>query len=232
MSCRTVMATLTPGVLEGMYNETINVNATGSVECEFKSVSFRASVETYAKNGPAAKEAAQKTIDAIRAAVLKHADKAKIDTDRLRTTFEVSTYNDRHSGDFKGYKAVYTIRFTGFNVTEAIGVHDALTSIPDVQSPTPVFNFDDSPEIQARAFEKAVQKAQAKFESQCKALNLKNEDFRLLGWSLRDEQSSGKFISFNASGGTGRASDIEPGKATFDVQVTLTYQRNNPAAKP
>lgn len=203
----------------------VAVNVKGSAETEFVSATFVAKVTTYGQTGPAAKDKALPTIDSIKKAVMQHAERAGIDTTRLKTSFSVDIHHDRHSGNFSGYKASYSITFTGRNVVESLALHDALTSIDGVESPTPVFNLNDSADVHSRAFNDAFQRAKVKFENQCRATGTDPKEFRLTSWSIQDEEPRGKMLSFREDGAGPKAVGLEPGKAVLDMRVTFCYSR-------
>jgi uncharacterized protein YggE len=209
---------------------TIEIKTKGSADAAFKSARFEAKITTIDKTGPAAKAKAKDRIAAIWHVIQSFAYKADIDTDRLRTTFAVDSHkeHDRTTGDMKfmGYRATYTISFTGRNVLEAIGVHDALTSIEGVESPSPIFEIDESPEVHARAFAAAFKAAGIKFGMQLDATGLgavKNE-FVLRTWGIDEEQSRGKMLSVG-NGPAAESVGIEPGKATLEMNVTFVFER-------
>jgi uncharacterized protein YggE len=203
--------------------DTISIHVKGSVETEFVSATFKAGVTTQGDTGPEAKEKAVPIREQILKVVQAHAEKARIDTTHLETTFGVDVDTHRTTGEFIGYKALYTITFTAKNVVEAPALHDALTSIAGVRSPTPVYNLNDAADVQARAFADAVAKGRVKFEAQCAALDLGPKNYRLASWTIREEEPRGKVLSFR-EGPTARAIGLEPGKATLDVHVTLHYE--------
>jgi uncharacterized protein YggE len=212
----------------GMYygNEVISVTAKGSAETEFVSATFKASITTHGKTGPKAKEQAVPIIEKLKEIILAHADKAGIDTTRLKTTFSVEIDTHRNSGEFVGYRAVYTINFTGTNVKAAPLVHDALTSIDSVQAPTPIYNLSEASSVHALAFANAVDRAGARFKDQCAALKLNDDDFKVASWSITDEEHRGKTLSFSEPESP-KAVGLEPGKASIDIKVTFAYVRKN-----
>lgn len=213
-------------------NQHISVNVAGSTETEFTHVTYKASVTTRDKTGPDAKNQALPTIEKIKRAILLHAERGGVDTKRLKTSFDVDLHTDRHSGEFAGYKARYTISFTGKNVAHATTVHDALTSISGVESPSPVFNIDDSSEVHARAFADAVKKADVKFTNQCKALGLEPRSFTLNSWSIQEEMPRGKMLSlYNGDDSDNLSPSIEPGKANYDLRVGFVYSANSLARR-
>ncbi len=204
-------------------NDVIAVSTKGAAETDFVSASFEARVVTEGTTGPDAKEKAISVIEKIKKAISMHADKGGIDTKRLKTTFAVDIRHDRITGGFAGYKATYTIKFTGKNVAAATDIHDALTSIESVQAPTPIFNIDDSSDIHARAFTDAVQKAKIKFKDQCVALALEYENFSIQSWTAGEEEHHGKTLGLTED--SGPKPGIEPGKASLDMRVTLVYRK-------
>jgi|SRR5271166_2239282 len=210
----------------------IHITCKGTTETTFTGASFRASVTTYGKTGPAAKEEANKTIANIRGVVFKHAKLADVDTERLRTSFGVDVHRPIHGAKPEGYKATYTIAFTARNVLKAIALHDDLTSIEGVEALTPIFRTDESPEVQARAFKDAVGKAEKKFFDQCVALKLGASNYHAQAWGTdedRDrERGGGKTLSI-ANSSDDKAISVEPGKATYEVTVTVAYVRKSEA---
>jgi uncharacterized protein YggE len=215
----------------GYYGDSdvIAVGAKGTCETEFTSATYRATVTTSAKTGPEAKEKARPIIEKIRQVVLAHADKAGIDTQRLKTQFSVDVEKNRNTGDFVGYQANYSASFTGKSVKAAPEVHDALTSIEGVQAPTPVYNVNEAQEVQAKAFADAVGKAQAKFAGQCVALGYSPDDYEVHSWSIQEEQPRGKTLSFSVNAADHvKPVGLEPGKASLDVTANLAYVRRKP----
>jgi uncharacterized protein YggE len=202
--------------------DTIQIHAKGITETEFSSASFFARIIAQGKTGPAAKEQIVPIIEKLKKTILGHAESASIDTSRLKTTFDVVVDQQRNTGEFIGYKAVYTIQFTGKNVIAAPAVHDALTSIESVQAETPIYNVDDSAEVHARAFDDAATKAQIKFEHQCKAVHLNPQYYVIKSWAITEEQPRGKTLSFR-EGATAKPVGMEPGKASLEMRVDFTY---------
>lgn len=200
----------------------ISVNVKGAAETEFISATFKASVTMQGRTGPAAKEKAIPIIENIKKTILSHADKAVIDTTRLKTTFAVDVARDRQTGQSIGYEAVYTITFTGKNVVAAPAVHDALTSIEGVQAPTPIYNVNDASAVHAVAFADAVAKAKVKFNDQCAALGLTASDFFVTSWNIQHEEPRGKTLGFTEGAGP-KPVGLEPGKASLDMQVSFAY---------
>lgn len=214
----------------GYYNTTegqIIVNTKGTAETRFTRASFSASITRTGKTGPEAKEAARPIIEALKEAIVASAEGAGIDLDRMSTTFAVAPHLEYDNGRqvFKGYQATYTIAFTCSNVVAALQVHDRLTSIEHVVSPTPVFQMDNQGEVAASAFKDAYEKALAKFEGQCAAVGERAKDWRLSSWSIEDEEPRGKVLSFKEGAGKASAVGGEPGKAQFDVNVRFLFTR-------
>lgn len=208
------------------YNNGDNVVLTlakGSTETEFTSATFKAMVTTYGTTGPMAKEKALPCIEAIKRAIVSYGETVGIDMDRLKTSFSVDIHHARNTGEFAGYKANYTITFTGRNVVEALKLHDALTSIEGVEAPTPIFNLNDSADVHARAFADAVAKARIKFQSQCAALDIDPNMYETTSWSIQEEEPRGKMLSFS-EGAQAKPVGLEPGKAVFDMKVTFVHR--------
>ncbi len=210
--------------------DTIQVHTRGSVETEFISATFTAAVITPGKSGPEAKEKARPIIDQILTSIRKNAVEGGIDLSRLQTTFRVSVHHNRNTGEFDGYEATYTIKFTGKNVAAAPAIHDALTSIVSVQADTPKYNLNDSADIHARAFQDASDKAKVKFNLQCKALGHNPADYGIRSWSIQDEEPRGKTLSINVDGSAPKPVGLEPGKAQLDIKVTFIYGLKPPTA--
>lgn len=219
------------------YNTIIRVHSKGSAETTFKRAVFEASVETRGKTGPQAKELAQPAIEQVKKVVKQYAERAQIDLERLKTTFSVDTERNYQTREFLGYKAAYSIKFESKNVSEATSVHDALTSIDGVVSPSPIFltnagddDSDDAVEADdayQRAFEEAVDRARHKFEHQCDALNLHHLDYAITSWEVREEQPHGKTMSLGtaANGAKPESVGVEPGKGRLDLTLTLSFAR-------
>jgi uncharacterized protein YggE len=211
-----------------MYdNATIAATAKGIAETTFESATFKATVVMEGKTGPAAKDKILPIIDKLKHTVMEHAEKAGIDTTRLKTTMAVDVNHNRNTGEFQNYKATYTIAFTGKNVVAAPAVHDSLTSIEGVQSPTPIYNLNESSDVHTRAFSDAAGKARVKFENQCKALGLEPSDYEIHSWTIRDEEHRGKMLSFT-EGAVAKPIGLEPGKASLEVHVNLNFARKKP----
>ena len=208
----------------GQNPEVIDITVKGIAETEFTSASFRAQVFAQAKTGPEAKDKAYPIIEKLKQTIVDHAKTADIDLDRLITAFEVSVDTHRQTGEFVGYRATYTINFVGKNVREAPAVHDALTSIEYVQSPTPVYNLDDSSVVHSKAFSDAVTKAGVMMFNQCKALGLPYDKFYVSTWAIHEEQPSGKSLSF-CEGAKAKPIGLEPGKGSLNMRVTFSYAR-------
>lgn len=205
-------------------NDAIRVTARGTAEAEFASVTYRAKASKSAKTGAEAKALVQPMIEQIKSVVHEHAERGKIDTGRLKTTFAVDVDTNRHTGEFCGYKATYSIEFTGRQVSAATGIHDVLTSLGEVQAPTPVFNLDTTAEVQSMAFHDAVARARELFAGQCAALDLNPSDFYVLTWAVETDRPSGKTLSV-ASSSTGSVVEVSPGRAVLEVTVTLLWTR-------
>ena len=209
-----------------VYDNIVSIAARGTAETSFTSVAFKATVTKVADTGPKAKAAAAEPIEKILNVVREHAEKGGIDTNKLNTWFDVNTNHDRNTGSFRGYKAVYTIKFKAKNVAHATTIHDALTSIDGVEASSPQFKIDDSADVYARAFKDAVEKARVKFADQCNALDLAQANFRLTNWHISEEEPSGKFLSLRSGDDTAHVKPgIEPGKANYELRVTFAYVR-------
>lgn len=205
------------------------VRVVGSAAAEFSHVAFKVSVTTTGKTGPMAKNEAAPRINAILSCIQQHAESAKIETDRLKTSFAVDVNRRFFGGEhvMEGYKAVYSCSFFARNVAEATKVHDALTSIEGIESPTPVFHIAESREVHARAYLDGSNKARERFEDQCKANGLNPSDFRLDSWRVDEERPMGKGVSLFNSAEADAGIEVEPGRAVLDLFVTLTFVRKN-----
>jgi uncharacterized protein YggE len=205
------------------YGQNIGISARGTTDTEFVSATFKATVITEGKTGPDAKEQALPVIEKIKKAIASHATSAGIDMTKLKTTFDVDIRHNRNSGEFNGYKATYTVNFQAKKVGAATAVHDSLTSIDSVQSPTPIFNLDDSPEVRDRAFTHAANQAIRTFTDQCRALKLDPNEFFIRSWSIQEERPHGKVLSLQVA--EDAKPTIEPGKASFDVNVIFIWAK-------
>lgn len=203
----------------------VSVHTKGSAEAVFSSVAYKADVVMDGNTGPEAKAKARPVIDRIRALLVERGPEAGIDLSRLKTSFEVSLITT-HGNDgvrrFGGYRASYSISFTGTDVVKSIEFHDALTSIEHVQASSPDFRMDDLEAVSEKAFANAVSKAQRKFIAQCKALSLDPNKYIVHSWDIRDEEPRGKFLSVQEDM-KAQAVGIEPGKAVLDVRVTVNF---------
>lgn len=210
-------------------NDIISITSKGSTETEFTSATFKATIITQGKTGPEAKKKALPLIETLKKTILDNAEHGGIPTDRMKTTFGIDIETQRQTGEFVGYRATYTISFTGTNVAYAPSVHDALTSIENVQSPTPVYNINDAADIYAKSFTDAAAKARVKFADQCKALGLASDQFFIKTWSIQEEQPRGKTLSFT-EGPTAKSIGITPGKAAFDMTVNFAFSKKEDTA--
>jgi uncharacterized protein YggE len=207
-------------------DDNISITVNGSAETVFTSATFKASVTTLGKTGPEARGQAAPIIESIKRVLISWEDKGGIDLQRLRTTFDVST-NTSRSGDFNGYKAIYTIQFTAWAVAAAPAIHGALTSIETVEAETPVYHVKDSTEVQARAFADAVEKAKLKFAAQCVALDKDPQGYYVRSWITQDQEHHGKTLSFS-DGQNGDFRGHEPGWASLDIRATFLYKEREP----
>jgi uncharacterized protein YggE len=207
-----------------MNTDSIRITCKGTHATVFTEALLKASVTTYGKTGPEAKEAAKKTIEALRNVIFDHMKLASIEADRIKTSFHVDVHRTQYNVKPEGYKATYTIAFVARDVVQAIALHDKLTSIEDVQSPTPIFRTDESPEIQARAFADAVSKAERKFKDQCTALGLSPDDYAIQAWETDEDrdrdQGVGKTLNM-----TGETIWNAVGKAMYDVTLTVAFSQ-------
>jgi len=205
---------------------TIEVRAAGTADTVFRSTSFRASVNTKGATGPEAKDKAKERVDLIWGVVRDFSERAGVDKDHIRTTFSVDA-DHQHTGSeykFVGYKAMYTMSFTAKNVSEATALHDAITSIVGVESPTPVFNVDESIEVHHKAFSDAFDKAKKMFSNQCASAGLSADSYEVVSWDIDEErQVSGKTLSASNSHQALSGVSMEPGKASFGLTVSFQY---------
>lgn len=210
-----------------MSENSIQVKVIGSAPTTFTHATFKASVTTTGKTGPEAKKAATSIIEEIKDVITKFAEKGRIESDRVKTTFAVDInriYNrTTNEQEVFGYKSVYTASFTARNVNEATAIHDALTSIARVETPTPVFHVDSSSAIHEKAFVDAVEKAKTRFTIECKALGLDPSKYDVTWYIQADREPSGKFLSLSNGGGESAKIDIEPGRAINELNVTFTF---------
>jgi uncharacterized protein YggE len=208
-----------------MY-DSIDVTVSGSAATTFTHAEFRADVTTYGKTGPEARGAAKPVIEAIRAVIVRYANVAKVETDRVRTTFAVGLHRrydaPTHGQVVDGYRAVYTASFRALNVAEAGDLHDALTSIPGVESPTPIFHMDRTLGIYTAAFTEAAVLARARFLSECEAIGVVPSAFEVVGWRVEDDRPSGKMARMSEGEGV---LGVDPGRAVLDLCVTFSYRR-------
>ena len=221
--------------MSSYYNTTdmITIKTRGIANTSFTSASFKAHLTTYANTGPAAKEAAKDLVASIWTVLNDHADTARIERDKIRTTFDVDVHTT-HDPQTRamvntGYKATYTIEFKVQNVGAAIQVHDALTSLDGISAPTPIFKADESLEIYERAFKNAFEKAQELFKAQCQITGYKFEDFVLQFWDTEKEQAVGKFLS--VANKPEIKAGPEPGQATLEMEVTFVYRHKTAEEK-
>lgn len=202
-----------------------SISAKGTAETEFTSATYKATVTTTGKTGPEAKKKALPIMESVREVISRFAGQAKLDVARIKTTFPITMDTHRQTGEFVGYRATWTVHFTGRSVSEAPAVHDALTSLEGVMAETPTYKVNDSAEVHAAAFHDGVVKAREKFKGQCAALNVNPNDFYVRSWQIQEEQQHGKTLSFAnaATDALIKAAGLEPGKATMDLTVTVTF---------
>jgi uncharacterized protein YggE len=209
----------------------VSVTGHGTAQATFTAVQYSAAVNTTGKTGPKAKEAAKPIIAQIRDLIEKNAEEAGLDVQRIKPTFRITKavrYDEsKRQQVHDGYQANYTVAFVGKDVAAATKLHDQLTSIEGVEADTPVFLVDSSLDLEAEAFRLAVKDAKDRFESQCLALGMRTDTFRLVTWNAGDDHGHrGKVMALAASsGGGGKPVDLEPGKADKTVTVTLQYVR-------
>jgi len=207
-------------------HEVIEVKVKGMAPSKFISATFKATVTTKAPTGPAAKELAKGRIDQIKAVIARFAKDAEIVTDRLKTSFAVDVHTEYVGNEHvqKGYKSVYSITFEAKNVAQATALHDALTSIEGIASPSPVFNFDESPEVHALAFQDAVTQAKRKFADELRAVNLPADTYKIVSWQLNSERTlgGGKFLAL-VEDSESNAVSVEPGKAIYELPLAFAF---------
>lgn len=210
-------------------SSTIDVSARGVSSATFTSVDYRVSAVTEGPTGPAAKDLARPIIDAALEVIRKHGPGAGVDMDRLRTSLSVDTfqvYDDRVQRH-GGYRVSWSCSFSGTDIGASLVLHDALTSIAGVQSPSPVFRTDGKTDAHDRAFADAVKKARRKFEAQCQAIGVDPTNYRVKSWDVREEEQRGmgKTLSIDPqTAGLGmKPVGAEPGKAVVEVNVTLYF---------
>jgi uncharacterized protein YggE len=209
-----------------IYDEsTIRITASGRTDTRFLSATFKAEVHAVATTGPDAKKLAKDRIDAILGVVSEFGERAGIDQERLKTSFSVDVakeYDGNRAQKFVGYAATYSITFSASKVEETTALHDALTSIPGVESSSPVFRADNSPAVHNAAFKAAAKAAQVMFEGQCEALGLTASSYRVRTWAVEEAQHHGKTMTLSG-GPKASAVGLEPGKAVFKMNVTFVY---------
>lgn len=202
----------------------IKVNVKGFASSTFTHASLNVSVVTQADTGPAAKDLARPTIAKIREVIARHAEAAKVDSERLRASFSVQP-DVRYSGgesSMRGYKASYAVRFECRDVTASLALHDELTGVAGITAETPVFHMANEGKVFDDAFADAAKKAKAKFESQCKAVGRDPDSFQISSWYVSDEIPRGKTLSVGANARTTEA-DVEPGRAVLELTVTFLF---------
>lgn len=208
-----------------------SITAKGVAKASFTSVTYSATVRATDKTGPAAKAKARPVIAQLMAAIDEACKTgAGIDKLRLRTDMSISAvsrYNDKtKQHEHAGYQATFTVNLDGSNVAMATKVHDALTSIEGVESPTPVFNIAGSAALEAEAFADGFAKAQERIGMMCKTAGLAPTRVKIVGLSQGDDRAHrGKTMALAAYDEThaGAPVEIEPGQAEFVVQVTVRY---------
>lgn len=211
----------------------VTVNAKGKSDSAFTRATLSATVTGYGPSGPDAKKNATEAIAALRRVLVQNATEGGIDLDRMATSFAVSpnmVYQNSQQV-FQGYKATYEVSFSCSNVVGALTIHDKITNIPGVVSPTPVFHLDNQGEVAAAAFKDAYETARKKFEAQCEAVGDKFALWTLAHWSIADEEPRGKMLTFNANAGSLSAVGAEPGKALFEVRVHFVFMRMAPPGR-
>lgn len=214
-----------------------SVTAKGVAKAEFTSVGYAATIRTTGTTGPEAKSKGRPVVAKLMAAIEQACkDGAGIDRQRLKTDYSVGQITRYNGADgvreHLGYQAVFTIGFIGTNIKKATAVHDALTSIEGVESPTPVFNIDENADLEAAAFIDGYGKAEARFKMMCEAAGLRPlADFEVVGLDRDDERAHrGKTLalaSYDEAHADGPV-EVEPGKAEYGLIVRVTYARKQP----
>lgn len=201
---------------------TTAITTEGREPARFSSVTFKVSVTAYGPTGPEAKANARAPINQIRAWL--HGDlgeQAGVDKTRLDTSFEISpttVYNEqRRVHEPNGYKAVYTATFTGTKPEGAIALHDELTAIEGVSAETPVFNIENTAELEEKAFARAWYEARRRFRDQCTTLDLEPKDHEVIRWDIEEKRRGGKGVSVEDEEGP------KPGRADFILKVKFTF---------
>ena len=211
-----------------------SLSAKGVAKAEFTSVGYSATIRTTGATGPEAKSKGRPIIAKLMAAIEQACkDGAGIDQHRLKTDYSVSQIRRYNSvtGEHEhlGYQAVFTVGFIGTNIKMATRVHDALTSIEGVESPTPAFSVDENAELEAAAFADGFGKAEARFKMMCETAGLDRDDCEIVGLDRDDERAHhGKTLALSAydEAHADGPVEIEPGKAEYGVIVRVTYARN------
>lgn len=212
-------------MLDSNTYKQIHIRAKGQAPTRFVGADFTVKVTTQADFGPEAKAQAQARIALIHNVLQTWQGPAEIQADQLHTIFTVKTHHiyRNNANEFAGYQALYVLTFRAQNVAEAIGLHDALTSIPGIEAETPRFILDDSPEVQTAAFHDAAEKAQALFEGQAAALGFDTTHFKIRAWATLDEDRyrGGKTVSL----GDEANKLVSPGRAVREMLVNFSYER-------
>lgn len=213
-----------------MLDQIIQIRTKGYADVEWARADFTATTTTNGRTGPEAKEKARPSILAIERTIAQFAERAGVDTTRVKTSFSVDVKLDYRNNIryMDGYFAEFTANFSATNVEEATVLHDALTSLEGVAAPTPKFVQDLTPEVRKVAFQDALSKAVRLMDDQSRSLSKwidsnTSIQYKLLGWGFEhEERSSGKMLSVKKDAeGTVK---LKAGKARFELGVCFNFQ--------
>ncbi len=212
-----------------MGTEEIQVTGRGTVETVFDSVRYTVRVSTFAATGAAAKDVANPIIDRVRACLFTSGREAGLNLEMIRSKFDVDHVRKSSFEPESGYRATYEAIFEGDIVAGATRLHDQLTSIVGVESPTPNFLVRDLSAHENAAFKKAVACALAKFSAQCEALALNAREYEPVTWYVERSQGGGKTMALSAPETAAKPVGLEPGLALVEQVVTVTFARKDRA---
>lgn len=210
-----------------MGAEQIPITGRGAVETVFDSVRYTVRVHALAPTGHEAKDAARKVIDQFHACISEFGPEAGLDLGMIRSKFGVGYVRKDAYEPVAGYRASYEVTFEGRNVATATRMHDRLTSIVGLESPTLEFLVSDLSDCEEAAFDKAVNQSKQKFLVQCRALGLSSDDYEPVTWYVERNTGGGKTMALHTPETKAKPIGLEPGAALVEQVVTITYARKD-----
>lgn len=217
-----------------MSQSTVEITGTGTADAKFTKVTYAVRVAQNGRTGPEAKERARPIIENVLKVLKEHADQAGIDPESIKSLLsveEVSSYDhNTRENVFGGYRASYSLTFSGSNVDEASKLHDALTSIDDARASSPAFEIGSNDELLLHATTRAFAAANSRFRMECEVLGLDPDDYEIRTWSTgHDHGTRAKSLGLEAAvamdAPMAAPIEIRAGKAVRSVTLTVSYAR-------